>query len=125
MRVRVRLFAGTRDAVGAPSVEVDVGEGARVDDVMDALCATHPRLARYRPHALFAVDGAFVPSTTRVVGKEIAVMPPVSGGNGLPALSTAKARRMRSGREAVRNVGFARPSRVSCLRGVRRGRREP
>ncbi|HUR70097.1 MAG TPA: molybdenum cofactor biosynthesis protein MoaE [Candidatus Thermoplasmatota archaeon] len=82
MSVRVRFFAGTRDAVGAPALDVDVPEGARVDDVMTQLCATHPRLAPYRAHALYALDGAFVPVTTRVAGaREMAVMPPVSGGS--------------------------------------------
>jgi molybdopterin synthase catalytic subunit len=61
---------------------MDLPEGARIEDVMARLCAEHPRLARYQPHALYAMDGAFVPITTRVTGREIAVMPPVSGGAG-------------------------------------------
>lgn len=84
MRVRVRFFAGTRDAVGAASVEVDLEEGTRVDDLMAKLCAAHPRLTAYRPHALFAVDGAFVPVTALVTGREVAIMPPVSGGSHSP-----------------------------------------
>ncbi|HVM44314.1 MAG TPA: molybdenum cofactor biosynthesis protein MoaE [Candidatus Thermoplasmatota archaeon] len=83
MRVRVRFFAGTRDAVGAPALDVDVPEGARVADVVDAVCERHPPLARYRPHALYALDGAFVPTTQPVrAGAEVAMMPPVSGGDG-------------------------------------------
>lgn len=82
MRVRVRLFAGTREAVGSGAVELDLAEGARVSDAFDALCARHPRLAPYRPHALLAVDGAFVPPTTLLrAGAELAIMPPVSGGS--------------------------------------------
>lgn len=85
MRVRVRLFAGTRDAVGAPSVEVDLPPGATLGDLVDRLCARHPRLEGYRHHALLAVDGAFSPPRTPLrEGAEVAVMPPVSGGAGQP-----------------------------------------
>lgn len=81
MRVRVRLFAGTRDAVGAPALDVEVAEGARVGDLLAQLVAQHPRLAPYRPHALLALDGQFVPPTTTLrEGCEVALMPPVSGG---------------------------------------------
>lgn len=84
MRVKVRFFAGTRDAVGAPSVERDVQDGATLAQLLDELERAHPRLAPYRAHALLAVDGAFVPPTTRLrAGAEVAIMPPVSGGEGL------------------------------------------
>ena len=83
MRVRVRLFAGTRDAVGAAAVELELAEDARIEDALAALCARHPRLAAYRPHALYAVDGRFVPTTEPLrAGAELAIMPPVSGGAG-------------------------------------------
>lgn len=83
MRVRVRLFAGTREAVGSGALDLDLAEGARVADAFDALCARHPRLAPYRGHALLALDGAFVPATTPLrAGAELAIMPPVSGGRG-------------------------------------------
>jgi molybdopterin synthase catalytic subunit len=82
MRVRVRLFAGTRDAVGAPSVDVDVPPGATVGDLVGILCARHPRLEGYRGHALLALDGAFTsPRAALREGAEVALMPPVSGGS--------------------------------------------
>lgn len=81
MRIRVRLFAGTRDAVGAGALDVELPEGARVEDVFALLCARHPRLAAYRGHALLALDGALVPPSAPVRdGSELALMPPVSGG---------------------------------------------
>ena len=83
MRVRVRLFAGTRDAVGAPVLDVEIAEDATLSDLFDELTRAHPRLAAYRPHALLALDGAFVPATTRLrAGSEAAILPPVSGGRG-------------------------------------------
>ncbi len=81
MRVRVRLFAGTRDAVGAPDAHLDLPEEARLRDALDRLCAAHPRLAPYRPTMLLALDGAFAtPDSPLHDGAEIALMPPVSGG---------------------------------------------
>ncbi|HET6404754.1 MAG TPA: molybdenum cofactor biosynthesis protein MoaE [Candidatus Thermoplasmatota archaeon] len=83
MRVRVRLFAGTREAVGAGALELDLPEDARVDDAVSLLCARHPALARYRGHALYALDGTFVPASQPLRPQaELAIMPPVSGGAG-------------------------------------------
>lgn len=83
MQVRVRLFAGTRDAVGASSLHVELPSGARVEDLLATLCREHPRLEAYRAHALLAVDGAFsMRAATLRDGAEVAIMPPVSGGSG-------------------------------------------
>lgn len=83
MKVKVRFFAGTREAVGAPSLDVDVPDQASLADVVALLERAHPRLAAYREHALLAVDGRFAPATTRLhAGAEVALMPPVSGGAG-------------------------------------------
>lgn len=76
------LFARYREAVGRDRVEVDVPDGATVEDVWRNLAAAHPVLARYRPHTLFAVGNEYV-STDRAVqpGEELACFPPVSGGS--------------------------------------------
>jgi molybdopterin converting factor subunit 1 len=81
MRIRVRFFAGTRDAVGAPSLDVDVPDTARVGDLWSILAQRHPRLAAYKGSALLALDGTFAPPMTPLrAGCEVAIMPPVSGG---------------------------------------------
>ena len=81
MRIAVALFARYREAVGRGRVEVEVAEGATVEDVWTALAAAHPTLIRYRPHTLFAVGTDYVPATHRVrAGDEVACFPPVSGG---------------------------------------------
>ena len=83
MQVRVRLFAGTRDAVGASSVEVELPESATLGDAFEALAARHPRLSAYRACALLARDGVLQPPTAALAGaREVAIMPPVSGGSG-------------------------------------------
>src|SRR5438094_9559514 len=83
MKVRVRFFAGTRDAVGAPHLDVEVAHATRVGDLLAQLERAHPRLAASRGHALLALDGAFVPESAPLrAGATVAVMPPVSGGSG-------------------------------------------
>jgi molybdopterin converting factor small subunit len=81
VRIPVALFARFREAVGRGRVEVEVAEGATVEDVWTALATAHPTLTRYRPHTLFAVGTDYVPATYRVsAGEEVACFPPVSGG---------------------------------------------
>lgn len=81
MRVPVALFARYREAVGRGRVEVEVAEGATVEDVWTALAAAHPALTRYRPHTLFAVGTDYVEADHRVrAGEEVACFPPISGG---------------------------------------------
>lgn len=86
--MRVRLFAGTREVVGAPRVEIDLAEGASAADAFRALARAHPGLARYEGHLLFALDGRYVgPEALLREGAELALMPPVSGGAGDVALA--------------------------------------
>jgi molybdopterin converting factor subunit 1 len=81
VKVPVSLFARYREAVGQGRVEVDVAEGATVEDVWRALARAHPTLARYRPHTLFAVGNDYVSADRPVQpGEEVACFPPVSGG---------------------------------------------
>jgi molybdopterin converting factor subunit 1 len=81
MRVPVALFARYREAVGRGRVEVDVADGATVEDVWAALTTAHPVLTRYRPHTLFAVGTDYVePDRLVQAGEEVACFPPVSGG---------------------------------------------
>lgn len=82
VRVPVQLFARYREAVGRDRVEVEVPEGATVEEVWSTLTAAHPSLARYRPHTLFAVGNEYVEAERLVrAGEEVACFPPVSGGS--------------------------------------------
>lgn len=83
MQVRVRFFAGTREAVGASALAVELPEGARLSDLVERLVAQHPRLAAYAHALLLAQDGRVVtPGEAVREGAEVALMPPVSGGSG-------------------------------------------
>lgn len=77
MKVRVRLFAALRERAGSGSVEVDLPDGAAVGDVWPALS-----LGAEPPGLLFAVNRSYAERGERLVaGDEVAVIPPVSGGD--------------------------------------------
>jgi MoaE-MoaD fusion protein len=75
MQVTVRLFAGLRERAGAARLEVD--DVRRVEDVWARLS-----LGDEPPGLLYAVNRAYVePGHELADGDEVAVIPPVSGGD--------------------------------------------
>ena len=81
MRVRVRLFARYREAVGRERIELELPEGGTVESAWSAVAERHPELARYRPFTLFAVGHEYVTPTHRLgPDDELCLFPPVSGG---------------------------------------------
>ena len=76
MRVTVRLFAGLREHAGTAQRDVDLGDGARVEDVWRAL-----ELGDEPAGIVFAVNRAYVERSQALAeGDEVALIPPVSGG---------------------------------------------
>ena len=83
MRVRVRLFARYREALGRDRLEVDLPEGGTVESAWSAVADRHPELAPYRPFTLFAVGQDYVsPEHLLHPDDELCLFPPVSGGSG-------------------------------------------
>jgi molybdopterin synthase catalytic subunit/molybdopterin converting factor small subunit len=77
VNVRVRLFAGLRERAGTGSVEIDLPENAVVGDVWAALA-----LGDEPEGLLYALNrGYSEKSATLAAGDEVAVIPPVSGGD--------------------------------------------
>src|ERR671915_1942240 len=76
MQVTVRLFAMLRERAGAPEVKLELPDGARVSDAIDSLAG----LAEGLPLVL-AVNREYA-DADRVLdaGDELALIPPVSGG---------------------------------------------
>ena len=76
MRVTVRLFAGLREHAGTGRRDIDLGDGARVEDVWPAL-----ELGDEPAGLVFAVNRAYVERGQALTeGDEVALIPPVSGG---------------------------------------------
>jgi MoaE-MoaD fusion protein len=77
VNVRVRLFAALRERVGSPSVELELPDGAVVADVWGKLgLGEEPEGLLYALNRGYAEKGAALSP-----GDEIAVIPPVSGGD--------------------------------------------
>jgi molybdopterin converting factor subunit 1 len=82
MVVHVRLFAMLRERAGRESVEVELDEGATVEDALDALGRQHglDDLIARLPVAM-AVNRDYAQENQLLTeGDELALIPPVSGG---------------------------------------------
>jgi len=81
MRVRVRLFASLREAVGRSEVELDLAEGATAEEAWERLVGEHAGLAARRARLTAAVNRIYAPFDTPLRdGDELVFVPPVSGG---------------------------------------------
>jgi len=77
VNVRVRLFAGLREQAGVGALDVELADGAVVGDVWPRL-----DLGDEPPGLLYARNRAYVERTEALrAGDEVAVIPPVSGGD--------------------------------------------
>jgi MoaE-MoaD fusion protein len=76
MKVTVRLFAALRERAGAGEVQLELHDGARVSDALDALA----EIAGDIP-VVMAVNREYADATTPLhADDELALIPPVSGG---------------------------------------------
>jgi MoaE-MoaD fusion protein len=82
MRVSVRLFAGLRERAGGDRVEVELPEGALVRDLLAAMAST-PVGALAPGQCVVALNREYADASAPVRAEdEIALVPPVSGGEG-------------------------------------------
>src|SRR5881397_4395385 len=81
MWISVRAFASYREAIGAPSVRMDVPAGSTPTQVWDRLLGRYPRLASLpKPHA-FAINEEYVQESYALRERdELVLIPPVRGG---------------------------------------------
>lgn len=81
MILDVKLFATLKDRAGQGSIRVSVSDSANVDDLLQMTAEAYPNLAAALPTALVAVNKAYAsPDTKLEPGDEVALFPPVSGG---------------------------------------------
>jgi molybdopterin synthase catalytic subunit/molybdopterin converting factor small subunit len=84
--VTIRLFAMLRERAGASEIELELPEGARVRDALDRL----DDLAGGLP-LVMAVNRDYADAEAELrAGDELALIPPVSGGETVPAVLTAE-----------------------------------
>ncbi len=86
-RVNVRLFALAKDRAGGPELEVELRHGSRVADLRTALGERVPALRPLLATVMIAVNEEYAGDDVPIsAGSRLAVIPPVSGGAGGPAL---------------------------------------
>jgi molybdopterin synthase catalytic subunit len=82
-KIRVRAFAGLRDALGTGNFELDIPVGADVKILLNQLAAAFPTADLPNKHFSVAVNRQYCAHDTILSdGDEVALIPPVSGGAG-------------------------------------------
>lgn len=81
MQIRVRYFAGLREATGVEGETLDVPADATAAKVRALLGERHPALARLLPPCAVAVNRAYVAVDAPLHdGDEVVFIPPLGGG---------------------------------------------
>lgn len=81
----IRLFATLKDRVGRDRIQISVPSPATVYSLLDETAERFPQLAPALPTVLVSVNKAYASKETSLQpGDEVALFPPVSGGEELP-----------------------------------------
>jgi len=89
MNITVRYFAIMREHLGKSSEVLDIPEGTTAGDIFQLAIRDTPRLAGLQRAVMVMVNEEYVdPGTELHDGDEVALIPPVSGGDDLPRLFT-------------------------------------
>src|SRR5205809_2342216 len=93
VKVRVLFFGAARDAVGCEQIDFDLAPQSTAAKAFQELLAAYPALQHFGKSLLFALNQEYAEGNREVHdGDELALFPPVSGGNeiaaGVPASTT-------------------------------------
>jgi molybdopterin converting factor subunit 1 len=79
--INVRLFAGLRERAGSDHIDVELPDGASVGELLEAMAGTP--VGELRPRqCVVAVNREYArPDAVLAAGDEVALVPPVSGGD--------------------------------------------
>lgn len=80
MQLRIRLFGITKDIIGKTHLELEAPPAARVQDLLELLRATYPKLTKLNSILIAVNDEYAKPDVVLKPNDEIALIPPVSGG---------------------------------------------
>lgn len=127
VRVTVVTFGSAVDALGFDSREEFVSPGTTVSAIMERLETAFPRLAEARGRIRIAVNLEYADGSRILAdGDEIALIPPVSGGSGGPAASSARLTRDRIDVESLlREVSNSANGAIDIFLGVVRAEAGP
>ncbi len=81
MKIHVQFYAQLRDLVGMRELDLDLAEGATVNDLLEKIYAQQPALRLHDKSILIGAGMEFVDRNYELKpNEEIAIMPPVQGG---------------------------------------------
>jgi molybdopterin converting factor subunit 1 len=81
MRVLVRLFASYREVAGVGHIALDLEPGAKVRDAIAEIARRHPLITENRKVVIARNREYVTPDEPLTDGDEVALIPPVSGGD--------------------------------------------
>jgi molybdopterin converting factor subunit 1 len=81
MRVLVRLFASYREAAGRGHFDLELPAGSTVRDAIDRILRDHPLIGEGRRVVIARNRDYVTPDASLADGDELALIPPVSGGD--------------------------------------------
>lgn len=82
MKVTVRFFASSREAVGQSELALELLQGTEVQALLQRLASDYPKLMGHLPTLMVAVNEEYAERNHRLSpGDEVALIPPVSGGS--------------------------------------------
>ena len=108
MRVRVLFFGRLKEISGLAEDNVEMSEGARVDDLFARYANRFPELAKFRHSVAASINQQYAEwNALLTAGDEVAFLPPVSGGQGTGAEVSAPRDICEIMRTPLRPAGFA------------------
>ena len=82
IRVRALFFGAARDAIGGDEIDFEIDSPANTAKAREQLLNAYPALRRFGNSLLFAVNQEYAEPDREICdGDELAIFPPVSGGN--------------------------------------------
>jgi molybdopterin converting factor small subunit len=79
--IRMLAFAGARDVIGHPEVDLAAPAPCTVDELLAHVCEAYPGLGPHKKSLRLAVNGTYANGSDHVLpGDEVALIPPVAGG---------------------------------------------
>lgn len=79
--LRIKLFAGARQLVGDPEIELPWADGETVATLKRTLSDLYPNLRPMLPRLLVAINNDYASDRVTIQSEdEVACFPPVSGG---------------------------------------------
>src|SRR5258708_1812550 len=84
MKISILLFAGIAEAIGTRQLELELPDNTTVGDLLTLLADQHPDAASLLRQSFVSIDHEYAALERTVPpGAEIAIIPPVSGGESM------------------------------------------